>query len=65
MPETDILDLTAEDVTEAAWDELTRAMLDGQEAQLAARSSGDFDCNTSGQGASSDSCGAGCIHLHG
>jgi hypothetical protein len=65
MPETAVLDLTAEDVTTAAWDELTRMMLNGDQPQLAARS-----CNCDPPSAtlacsSSQSGGAGCIHLHG
>ncbi len=58
MPETDILDLVAEDVTDVAWDELVRAMAD-EEGQLPARS-----CISCVSSCSSCGCG-GCGHLHG
>jgi hypothetical protein len=61
MPETDILDLTSQDVTQATWDELTRAMLDGDEAHSA-----DNSCYAPSSGAIycvSCSCGGGCVHV--
>jgi hypothetical protein len=58
VPETDILDLVAEDVTDVAWDELVRAMTD-EEGQLPARS-----CISCVGSCSSCGCG-GCGHLHG
>jgi hypothetical protein len=72
MPETDTLDLTAQDVTEAAWDELTRTMLDGEESQFPGRScvsptqcsSAGISCTTCG-GLTCSSCncgGGGCHH---
>jgi hypothetical protein len=46
MPEADTLDLTAQDVTEAAWDELACAMLEGEETYPAGESSMSCSCPT-------------------
>jgi hypothetical protein len=73
MPETETLDLTAQDVTEAAWDELTRAMFDGEGPQFPARSSDPVQCSSGGiscvsssggPGGTSCNCGGGgCHHI--
>lgn len=34
MPENAILDLVADDITQPTWDELTRAMLDGDDSEM-------------------------------
>jgi hypothetical protein len=68
MPETSTLDLSAEDVTEAQWDQLTRRMLDGEESQelpLSFSSSvcTDGKCVCSGcTGCSCGGCGGTQIH---
>jgi hypothetical protein len=65
MPETGILDLTAEDVTQTAWDELIRTMLNDEQAQFLGRScnsNGGTTCGCSGS-CGGTGCG-GCGHLH-
>jgi hypothetical protein len=66
MPESGTLNLTAEDVTEAAWDELIHVMLDDEQARFAGRScncvnGSECGCNSCG----TTGCGGGNGHLHG
>jgi hypothetical protein len=65
MLQTDSLDLTAQDVTEPAWDELIRAMLDEQQALPGVGrscTSGFGECDSIAPSCNSCGCG-GCHHI--